>query len=400
MKKIYLQKAKTQIARPTKIRDINKQIVLNYIRARSPISRAEIARESELQRSTVSSIVESLKKSKLIEEIGEGNSTGGRKPTMLKIRTGTPVAIGVDVMPSETTVAVADLLGNILEKEKFPTLTSVEKMSEQIIKSVSKFAAKYEDDDLGVGISLPGITDHKEGKALYIPYFKWKNWNIGEQITEATGLPVTIDNDANAIALAELWFGRERIRKFRNFVTVLVGEGIGTGMIFEGGVYRGEIGSAGEFGHMIFAPNAPVQCSCGSYDCWEAHASEKSMIARYQNLVGQENGNSPENLSIDDLIELANEGDQNAIEAFEKTAEVLGVGIANLIVGLNPQTVIVCGKITKVWNFISEELHDSVKRSIRQKLPKTEITASSLGVYPTLIGAISLVLVGKFASAS
>ena len=94
MRKIYLKKAKTQIARPTKIRDINKQIVLNYIRARSPISRAEIARETELQRSTVSSIVESLKKSKLIEEIGEGHSTGGRKPTMLKVRSGIPAAIG------------------------------------------------------------------------------------------------------------------------------------------------------------------------------------------------------------------------------------------------------------------------------------------------------------------
>lgn len=399
MKKIYLQKAKSQIARPKKIRDINKQIVLNYIRARSPISRAEISRESELQRSTVSSIVESLKKSKLIEEIGEGNSTGGRKPTMLRIRTGTPVAIGVDVMPSETTVAVADLLGNILEKEKFPTLSDVEKMSEQIIKSVSNLATKYADDDLEVGISLPGITDYNKGEALYIPYFKWKDWNIGEQITEATGLPVTIDNDANAIALAELWFGRERIRKFRNFVTVLVGEGIGTGIIFEGGVYRGERGSAGEFGHMKFAPNAPTQCSCGSYDCWEAHASEKAMLTRYQNLIGQGNGNSNENLSIDDLIELANEGDKNAIEAFVKTAEILGVGIANLIVGLNPKTIIVSGKVTKVWNFIAEELNSSVKKSIRQKLPETEITASSLGVYPTLIGAISLVLVGKFASA-
>lgn len=399
MKKIYLQKAKSEIARPAKIRDINRQIVLNYIRARSPISRADISRESELQRSTVSAIVESLKRSKLIEEIGEGTSTGGRKPTLLKIRTGTPVAIGVDLTPRRTTVAVADLLGNILEKESFPTSPDADKMTARIIRGVNLYRTKYSDDELEVGMSLPGITDHAGGVALYIPYFGWSEWDIAARIKEATGLTVNIDNDANAIALAELWFGREKIRKTRNFITVLVGEGIGTGIIFDGQVYRGESGSAGEFGHMIVGSRAPVSCSCGSHHCWEAHASEPAMIARYLEAVGKKRKGAEE-LKIDDLIELANEGDKQAIRAFEEEARQLGIGIANLIVGLNPQTVIVSGKVTKVWNFISDELHATVEKSIRQKLPKTEITASSLGVYPTLIGAVSLVLVRKFASAS
>lgn len=400
MKKIHLQKAKNQIARPTKIRDINKQIVLNYVRAYSPISRAEIARKTDLQRSTVSAIVESLKKSKLIEEIGEGDSTGGRKPTMLKISSGIPVAIGVDVTPTHTTVAVADLLGNVLEKESFPTSPDMEFMTQQIINSVSKFAEKHKDNDLEVGISLPGITDHNENIALYIPYFKWKNWKIGEKITEATNLTVTIDNDANAIALAELWFGREKIRKIRNFVTVLVGQGIGTGIIFDGQVYRGEKGSAGEFGHMIMGPDAPTVCSCGGVSCWEAHSSEKAIIARYQMLMTNKNGNENKNITIDELVELANDGNNEAIEVFEKTARILGVGIANLIVGLNPQAVVVSGKVTKAWNHIVGELQSTVENSIKQKLPKTEIIASSLGIYPTLIGAISLVLVRKFASAN
>lgn len=400
MRKIYLKKAKTQIARPTKIRDINKQIVLNYIRARSPISRADIARETELQRSTVSSIVESLKKSKLIEEIGEGHSTGGRKPTMLRVRSGTPAAIGVDVMPRNTTVAVADLVGQVLEKENFPTTPDMEFMTNQIIKSVSKFAKKYKDNELEVGISLPGITDHNEGTAAYIPYFKWTDWNIGKRINEATGLTVYIDNDANAIALAELWFGRKKIRKIRNFITVLVGEGIGTGIIFEGEVYRGEKGAAGEFGHMIVGPDAPTRCSCGGSECWEAHASEKAIIARYQKLVAGNKESSESNITIDDIIELANEGDKDAISVFDKTAEILGIGIANLIVGLNPQVVIVSGKVAKAWNLVSDQLHSTVRRRIRQKLPETEIIASSLGVYPTLIGAVSLVLVGKFALAN
>ena len=105
MRKIYLAKAKNQIARHSTIRDINKQIVLNYVRARAPISRAEIARETSLQRSTVSAIVEDLAFRGMIEEIGAGDSTGGRKPTLLRLKAGTPAAIGVDVRQHETTIA-------------------------------------------------------------------------------------------------------------------------------------------------------------------------------------------------------------------------------------------------------------------------------------------------------
>ena len=103
----------------------------------------------------------------------------------------------------------------------------------------------------------------------------------------ATGLAVTIDNDANAVALAELWFGRPEVSDARDFILVLVAEGVGTGIIFDGQVYRGERGAAGEFGHMIVGADAPVPCSCGSYDCWEAFASERAALARYLGLCSE-----------------------------------------------------------------------------------------------------------------
>src|SRR5512141_2084359 len=140
MKKIYLSKAKNQIARHNTIRDINKQIVLNYVRVQSPISRADIALEASLQRSTVSAIVDDLQADGLIEEIGTGDSTGGRKPTLLQLKTGTPVAIGVDITPRETTVVLADLGGNLLRTESFPTSSDIEYMNEQILAKVSAYA--------------------------------------------------------------------------------------------------------------------------------------------------------------------------------------------------------------------------------------------------------------------
>jgi len=399
MKRIYLQKARTQIARPNTIRDINKQIVLNYVRDRAPISRAEIARETALQRSTVSAIVDDLQDAGLIEDIGTGDSTGGRKPTLLKLRTGTPVAIGVDVTPRKTTVVLADLAGYILEKETFATSANMDFMTEQISGRIEKFVLKYPESQLEVGISVPGIADSTLGKVLYIPYFNWHDWNIATQISEKLGLRATIENDANAIALAELWFGDEKIRKTRNFITVLVAEGVGTGVIFDGQIYHGEKGAAGEFGHMIVGVDAPVQCSCGSRDCWEAHASEKAIVARYTKLL-EEQGLSQNSADISHLLELAENGDDFAIQALKKTAGFLGIGISNLIVGLSPQAVIVSGNIIKAWNLIEQELYQMAERSVRRGLPRTTLMASSLGDEPTLIGSLSLVLAGKFASAS
>src|SRR5258708_3120061 len=171
MKKIYLHGAKHQIARHKTIRDINKQIVLNYIRARSPISRADIARESSLQRSTVSAIVDDLAYEGLIEEIGTGDSTGGRKPTMLRLRTGFPAAIGVDVAPRETTIALADLAGNIMQRDAFPTSSDIAYMNDQSLPRVKRLAEAHTDSDLHVGISIPGIADQITGRLVFRPYF-------------------------------------------------------------------------------------------------------------------------------------------------------------------------------------------------------------------------------------
>lgn len=397
MKRIYLHRAKAQIARHNTIRDINKQIVLTYIRDLAPISRADIARETALQRSSVSAIVDDLKLDDLIEEIGAGTSTGGRKPNLLRLKTGVPVAIGIDITPRKTTIALADLAGLVLQKETFPTSSNADVMSRKIIERLNKYLAENKKHKLEVGISIPGVADNATGNVRYIPYFNWSNWDIAKQITKKTGLRVTVDNDANAIALAELWFGEEITKKARNFITVLVAEGVGTGIIFDGQVYRGDRGAAGEFGHMIIGENAPVQCSCGNRNCWEAHASEKSVIFRYQSQL-KKNAN-PE-ATMEQLLKLAKEGDKKAVKALKETAKYLGIGISNLIIGFSPQAVVISGQITQAWDLLRDEIDRMTERTLRQGFPKVAISASSLGDSPTLIGSLSLVLAKKFASAN
>jgi predicted NBD/HSP70 family sugar kinase len=387
---------KVQAARLNTIRDINRQIVLNYVREREPISRAEIARETELQRSTISAIVDGLTVEGLIEEIGEGESTGGRRPTLLRLRTAGAMAIGVAIMPTLTVVATSDLAGRVLEQKEFLTDPDPDKTLNEVIKIVQEFSSTNHGSLEAIGVSLPGLVDPSTGSAIYIPYFKWRDQPVAQRISAATGLPVTIDNDANALALAELWFGRPEVCDARDFILVFVAEGVGTGIIFDGQVYRGERGAAGEFGHMIVGTDAPVACSCGNYDCWEAFSSEGAAITRYFN---SKRLKPTRIFGIQNLVDLALEGEQEARTALIETANYLGIGISNLIVGFSPEAVIVGGEITRAWPLIADALSETMERSVRRGLPSARILASTLGPQPVLMGALSLVLARKFASA-
>ncbi len=391
MRRINLKKA--NVARSDTIRYINRQIVLNYVREKEPISRAEISHETALQRSTVSLIVEELKSQGLIYEI-DGESTGGRPPTLLKLRAKGCIAIGVDLGTAHTSVATGDLVGRVLRREIFATDEDRDVTFKRIASCIQNFIAS-EPAIEGIGISLPGLVDAESGTALFIPHFKWRDWAIADQLGAATGMPVMVDNDANAAALAELWLGRPEIRDVRDFILVLVEEGLGTGIIFDGQVYHGMTGGAGEFGHMTIGSNAPVTCAAGSNECWEAFASERAALARYI----QKSGSVERNLDFAQLVSYAFEGDQAAKEALIETAHYLGLGIANLMKGLSPEAVILAGQISNAWPLIADELHRTVNQNnICRGLPSAPAFASTLGDDTRLMGALSLVLAGKFAS--
>jgi len=371
--------------------------VLNYVRDRWPISRAEIARQTALQRSTVSTIVDSLISEGLIEEIGTGQSTGGRCPTLLKLNTEGAAALGIDIAPTRTTVATSNLAGCVLEREEFDTDPDFEKTITRATHAACRLLKRGTGMIDGIGVSLPGLVDPAAGKILYIPYFNWRDLDVGQRIASATGLEVTIDNDANAAALAELWFGQPEVSEARDFIMTFIAEGVGTGIIFDRQVYRGRDGAGGEFGHMIIGDRAPVPCSCGSFQCWEAFASGRAAVARYQEFTGKTTS-SPE-IVFAQLIDLALSGDEAARAALSETAHYLGVGISNLIIGFSPDVIVVGGAITRAWTLVSDMLSETVERSMRRNLSPVRIIASTIGDQASLMGALSLVLARRFASA-
>ena len=391
MRRINLKKA--NVARADTIRYINRQIVLNFIREKEPISRAEISHETALQRSTVSLIVDELKTRGLIYEI-EGESTGGRPPTLLRLRAAASLAIGIDIGTAHTTVAVADLAGRIVDREKFQTDPDARATFRKVSASIQKFIRVHGNIE-GIGVCVPGLVDPETHIALFIPHFKWRNWPLASELSKLTGVPVTIDNDANAAALAELWLGRPEIRDVRDFILVLVEEGLGTGIIFDGQVYQGVAGAAGEFGHMTIGKGAPVACAAGSEECWEAFASERATLARYRQRTGQVESE----ITFLQLIDKAVAHDEAANDALLETAYYLGLGIANLTKGLSPEAVILAGDIARAWPLIAGELRSTLAaNTICSGLPLAPVFASTLGHDTRLLGALSLVLATKFAS--
>jgi N-acetylglucosamine repressor len=391
LRRINLKKA--NVARADTIRYINRQIVLNYVREKEPISRAEISQETALQRSTISLIVDELKTRGLIYEIG-GESTGGRPPTLLRLRASACMAIGIDVGTAQTTMAVANLVGQVIDKEVFDTDPDAMATFRRVASVVQRFIRTHKNIE-GIGVSVPGLVDPETGTALFIPHFKWRNWPLASDLHNATGLPVIVDNDANAAALAELWLGRPEIRDVRDFVLVLVEEGLGTGIIFDGQVYQGVAGAAGEFGHMTIGKGAPVACAAGSEECWEAFASERATLARYKQ---RRTGFADSEITFRKLIDNAYGTDNDARDALLETAYYLGLGISNLTKGLSPEAVILAGDIARAWPLISGELRSTlVANTICSGLPLAPVFASTLGDDTRLMGALSLVLARKFA---
>lgn len=395
MKRIDLKNA--NVARSNTVRDINRRIVLNYVRENAPISRSDIAKRTALQRSTVSLIVQELKDLGLVNEV-YGESSGGRPPVLLELQTFKPVVLGIAVMIEKTVIVTGDLSARIIDREEFETDPDFKVTFAKIVECSKRLIRKNGGSIEGVGISLPGVVDMEKGIALFIPYFKWTDLCITQDLERELELPVIADNDANAVALAELWFGQQaELIENRDFIVILVENGIGTGIVFDGQVYQGKNGTAGEFGHMTIGQGAPITCATGSRECWEAFASERAIVARY--LEQAPNNKINFEIRAEQVINLALKGDEIAQKVIKENATYLGIGIANIIQAMGPESVIIAGKITDAWKLIEKDLRGAIESCNCREYHSTNLVKSNFGDDANLIGSLSLFLASKFAAA-
>ncbi|HLH06179.1 MAG TPA: ROK family transcriptional regulator [Terriglobales bacterium] len=332
----------TQVASSEIARNINRGVLLNLIRRRQPISRADLARISGLQRSTVSLITEQLIAENWVVYGPVGRLPRGRRPTFLRLNDRRAILVA-DLRPSLTTVAVADVNGKFLSQESITTMEDPEKTAAKLAAAVSRRMEAHPDLLFeGVGISLPGRIDPITRRIMFAPNLKWSNVDLKEMVEKATGMPVELENAANACVLAEVWFGNTE--HVRDMVVVTVSEGIGTGLFINGHLARGLHGMAGEFGHVSLDPDGPP-CSCGARGCWEVFASSRAGLRYYAELT-----KSPAPSTFQELLGFAESGDRFALKALDKMAHAIGRGIRMVVTGIAPEEIVVVGEFTRMWD--------------------------------------------------
>ena len=322
-------------------RHINRNLIFNQIRIRQPISRADLARASGLQRSTVSLIVEELLQERWVVEGTVGEIPRGRKPTSLLINPKRTV-LAVDVHPAQTTLAVADLTGRIAAQKCLQLPDDPKKVIQSIVGTIRRFIAQHEDCSFeGVGISVPGRFSHQLKKTIFAPNVGWPIAEIKTRVEQATGLSVVVDNVANACVLSEVWFGNSD--ESSDIVVVNVSEGIGTGIFANGRLLRGTAEMAGEFGHVQMDPDG-IPCGCGSRGCWETLASNRAALRYYKEIAGRSTG------SFSALLQLVLDGDPAAKQAISIMCKALGRGMHMIATALAPSEIVVVGEFTHVWS--------------------------------------------------
>jgi predicted NBD/HSP70 family sugar kinase len=392
MRKIDLNNFR--VASSETARDINRRIVLNLVRKHQPISRASLARRSGMQRSTVSAITEQLISEHWVVEGATGRLPRGRRPTFLHLNPDRAGIIGVDVHPGSTTLAVSTMDMRIVAHESIPTGRDPADFIERLGRRIKDLICAHPKRSYeGIGLSLPGRVDLKSHRLAFAPNLSWTNVDFKTPLEKLTGVPVEVENAANACALAELWSGRHG-ESVSNIVTVTVSEGIGVGIVMNGQLLRGSHGVTGEFGHVSFDTDGPL-CRCGNRGCWEVMASNTAAIRYYAENACSRKGEAGtksdmSSVQFTDLLRLAEQGDVKAGKALEQMAHYLGVGLAVLVTGLAPDVLVVVGEVTREWNRLGPIVDTVVQQRSFTHAP-TRILATDPENLPRLRGAIALV---------
>ncbi|WKZ34576.1 MAG: ROK family transcriptional regulator [Anaerolineales bacterium] len=387
------------------VREINLSSVLRLIHTQSPISRAQLAVLSGLNKSTVSSLADELLSRNLIHETGSNTGGAGRPATLLELNPQAGLIIGVELGVDFVSVAVTDFLGNIIwrRREDADPTEDQQKMINQtlrIVKEAMTAGKRKGIRFLGLGLATPGTVDLKEGVLIFAPNLHWRNVPFGKIFSEQTKLRIFVENDANAAAIAEHLFGTAR--QCQDFLFVFAGVGIGGGLFLNGRLYRGKNGYAGEIGHSpIMAEPSQTVCHCGNRGCWETYANQYSIIQRVQarlevkrtsiipKLIAEQN--VP--LTIPLIKQAADAGDREAIDSFIEAGHAMGQGLASLINIFNPEKIIIGGPLSIAGEYLLPAIKETVTRhSLPEIDQQAEVLLSPFGPDASLIGAIAIVV--------
>ncbi|HEX4224265.1 MAG TPA: ROK family transcriptional regulator [Pseudonocardiaceae bacterium] len=322
------------------VRALNRRLLLRLLREQGPTSRTDLAEASGLSNGAVTRIVGELIEEGFLVVQSVGMSTGGRRPVLLDLDTTGRVVAGLKLMDDAILAVLVDLKGTVIAHSR----TALRSHDHKVVlaraaKAVERLLDGIEathDRLAGVGLCMPGTIDWETGVCQVAPFFNWQNVHVGELLHDLTGVPVAVDNDVNALAVAESLFGRGRT--VRDFAVITIGRGVGAGLVTGGRVYRGANGGAGEFGHVV-SELGGRHCECGKNGCLEAYVGEQALLG-----LVREQGKRYVDVDIDAFLDLVAADDRVAAPIHAEALTRLGAAIANLVNLLNPELVVLGGE--------------------------------------------------------
>lgn len=387
--------ANTPLGNKALIRALNRSTVLNIVKSKGPIARAEIARRTGLSPATVTGITAELIEGNLIFEKAPGDSSGGRRPILMALNPKGGYVVGIKLTETQLIGALTDLEATVIARgSQSWTGSTPEQAIQVIITLINNLISQgniRKKQLLGVGVGLAGIIDANRGLLRTTPFFDWQDLPLRDLIQARLRIPVYLDNDVNTLTLAEKWFGAGQ--GVNNFLTVTIGRGVGMGIVLNGQFYRGAKGGAGELGHTVIDPSGPL-CPCGKHGCLEAYISDPALLRSAAEAGLGDQANTP-----DDLVSLAQAGNPAAREIFNRAGEILGRGIANLINLLSPDLIIIGGEGTRAGELLFEPMRKAMTSYVLDGLgTSTTVRVERWGDDAWARGAASLVLRELFES--
>jgi predicted NBD/HSP70 family sugar kinase/plasmid maintenance system antidote protein VapI len=357
--------------------------MLRIVRAAQPISRADLARRLEVNRSTVTEIVKPLIASGVLREAAPEKVVAGRlgrPPIGLSLSGDRSLFIGVNIGVRRTQVGAATTDGQLLDEESFDTVSDSNATLTRVHSIVERLHASMPERSLVcIGVSVPGPTDALRKELLFAPHLGWRGVPVADALSvknkqrptkSNSRVPVIVENDATAAAMYE---ARRHLRDSKNrgrddFVLVRAGTGIGVGLVLGGEVYRGagaDSGLLGEFGHMTIVAGGKT-CACGNRGCWEVYASAASAASLYENKRTSARGERP--LRFVEIVARAEAGELRAQSTLDQVGEYLGIGISNVIAGLGVSRVVVGGRVVHGWKSIQQSLREALAKTMAGRL--------------------------------
>ena len=366
------------------LKNKNALKLLELIKNNSEISRADLAKKTELTPASITKIVQKLINEEIVVELGLGDSTGGRPPKILKLNSKAGNFISIYLASDYIELVLYDLgVKRIYEDKHDIWIRTKNKIIDDIVAMIERAIETSRVKVLGIGIAVNGLVDTKSGISVYSPHCKWNNVNLVKILEEKFNIKIYVENDVRAMAMGEKSYGIAK--KSENFVVINIENGVGSALYLNNQIYRGTHFGAGEFGHIPIEDNEQ-RCSCGKKGCLETLVNNQNLEDKYFNLTEK-------NLKAWEIYEEYNKGNKIAVQLVENIAVVLAKGLVPLVNILNPDLIIIVGDINraqdKLYKIIIKELKNRTFGNLSDSL---NIVSSSFGKESANKGAVSFLM--------